>query len=389
MSDTPCDPRRRSGGRANWGALALLIGGVAAAGLATAWDPGPARSAGAQVWPAFVLVVGLILVGLVADDDGLFALAGYRLARLAKRGPCLFASATVLVAVVTAVLNLDTAVVFLTPVLVYAGRSRGGLEAPLAYCCLLVANASSLPLPGSNLTNLIVLGRLHVSGGRFLGHMWLAWIVSLVVTAGVIFLAERRQFALPGDVPAVAPQAIAGLGLGAVTAVSVLVIVLRSPAIPVAAVGVGAIAARLVTHRERSAKVFETLSVPILIGLFGTAVALGTLGRTWSGPASFMAHLGALATASVAAAATVLLNNLPAASLLAARSVAHPYALLVGLDIGPNLFVTGSLAWILWLRAARSAGLRPSIRHASVLGVCSVPVALVAAVLVLSITGSR
>ena len=89
-----------------------------------------------------------------------------------------------------------------------------------------------------------------------------------------------------------------------------------------------------------------------------------------------------------AALTSVLVNNLPAASLLAARQPPHPFALLIGLNVGPNLFVTGSLAWILWLRAARTAGGRPEIRRASVLGLVSVPLALTAAVGVLVLSGA-
>ena len=95
-------------------------------------DPSTARAATAQVWSPFVLVGGLILIGLVADEDGLFAALGHRLAALAPNGPVLFGGAPVLVAGVTAVLNLDTSVVFLTPVLVYAARSRGSGRDPAA-----------------------------------------------------------------------------------------------------------------------------------------------------------------------------------------------------------------------------------------------------------------
>jgi arsenical pump membrane protein len=132
----------------------------------------------------------------------------------------------------------------------------------------------------------------------------------------------------------------------------------------------------------------DILGVPVLIGLFGLAVALGTLGRSWSGPATLLSHLDAWGAAAVAAAASVLVNNLPAASLLAARRPDHPFALLIGLNVGPNLFVTGSLAWILWFRAARAAGGRPDVRRASLLGVFSVPLALTAAVGVLVLSGS-
>ena len=90
----------------------------------------------------------------------------------ALNGLVLFATAAATIAVVTApFLNLDTSVVFLTPVLVYATRSRGQGEVPLLVGCLLLSNAGSLLLPGSNLTNLIVLGHLHLSGGEFSSRM--------------------------------------------------------------------------------------------------------------------------------------------------------------------------------------------------------------------------
>ncbi len=110
------------------------------------------------------------------------------------------------------------------------------------------------------------------------------------------------------------------------------------------------------------------LGLPVLVGLFGVAVALGALGRAWSGPSSLLAHLGPWATAGVAAGTTVLVNNLPAASLLSARALSHPFSLLVGLNIGPNLFVTGSLAWVLWWRSARTVNAKPSLGGAARLG---------------------
>jgi arsenical pump membrane protein len=84
----------------------------------------------------------------------------------------------------------------------------------------------------------------------------------------------------------------------------------------------------------------------------------------------------------------VLVNNLPAASLLSARAPLHPFALLIGLNLGPNMFVSGSLAWLLWLRAARAVGARPSIARASRTGVIAAPLAMAAALGLLIVTGS-
>jgi arsenical pump membrane protein len=128
--------------------------------------------------------------------------------------------------------------------------------------------------------------------------------------------------------------------------------------------------------------------IPVLLALFGVAVALGTLGRTWSGPANLLGHLDVWGTAVVAAVSSVLVNNLPAASLLAARRPPHPFSLMIGLNLGPNLFVTGSLAWMLWLRAARSAGARPSLAKASRFGMIAVPLSMAAALGALILSGS-
>jgi arsenical pump membrane protein len=124
-----------------------------------------------------------------------------------------------------------------------------------------------------------------------------------------------------------------------------------------------------------------------LVGLLGVAIALGTLGRSWSGPATLLSHLDSWGTAVTAALTSVLVNNLPAASLLAARRPPMPFTLLVGLNVGPNLFATGSLAWVLWLRAARAAGGRVELKKAGLLGLASAPLAIAGAVGVLVAQG--
>jgi arsenical pump membrane protein len=63
----------------------------------------------------------------------------------------------------------------------------------------------------------------------------------------------------------------------------------------------------------------------------------------------------------IGALASVTINNLPAAVLLSARSVAHPRALLLGLNVGPNIAATGSLSAFLWWRAAQQVNAQPSL----------------------------
>ena len=92
-----------------------------------------------------------------------------------------------------------------------------------------------------------------------------------------------------------------------------------SAAAPVAAVGVVATVTRSYSSKGSTGRALGVLGFPVLVGLFGVAVALGTVGRIWSGPASLLSHLDSWDTAVVGALFSVVVNNLPAASLLAAR----------------------------------------------------------------------
>jgi arsenical pump membrane protein len=96
-----------------------------------------------QAWPPFLLVAGLLLIGTVAAADGLFEAIGTRLGRTPLGPRALLIALLGLVALVTAVLNLDTSVVFLTPVLVHAARRRGLDERPFLYGSVFMSNSAS------------------------------------------------------------------------------------------------------------------------------------------------------------------------------------------------------------------------------------------------------
>jgi len=371
----------------HWGAW-LAGAGIAGVVIALVACPRQAQGAASQTWTPFVLVSGLLLIGLVAEDDGLFHAVGSQLARAARPGASLFVGATLLIMVVTATLNLDTSVVFVTPVLIATARQRGSGERPLLYGSLLLANASSLFLPGSNLTNLIVLGHQPLSGGAFLALMWPAALSASAVTACVVGVWTRRDLTAPKAPAPPADRPALSLGVLAVVSAVILVVMLRSPAVPVLAVGAVAVVVRVAQRRIGAPRAWEALGAPVLVGLFGVTIGLGSLGRVWSGPATLLSHVGGAGAAIIAALCAVLCNNLPAASLLAARHPHHAAQLLVGLNLGPNLFVSGSLAWFLWLRVARTSGAQPSLRQASRFGAVVVPLSLAAALGALALHGS-
>lgn len=362
-------------GLAGWIALGA---GLPAMGAALVLDPHAVAAAAAQDWAPFVLVTGLLALGLVARDDGLFDAAGSLLSRGARGAGSLFVGAAILVALVTAVLNLDTAVAFLTPLVVVAARRRRTDDVPFLYLVVFLANGASLVLPGSNLTNLIVLGDVHQSGSAFASTMVLPWLASAgAVTVGVGMLWRRSLHAAGSRVTdRVEWRAGAGL-LGVATVVTAMLVLTSTWAAAVAAaVGAAAAAWSLAKRRTTISELRRTVSVPVLAGLFVLAVDLGTLGRVWDGPTRVLAHASFVVTAVVGALASVVVNNLPAASLLAARPLAHPHALLVGLDLGPNLAITGALSAVLWLQVSRTIGARPSLRRYTTAGAVIVPVSM-------------
>jgi arsenical pump membrane protein len=320
------------------------------------------REAAAQVWPPFVLVTGLLLIGLVVHRDGLFEQAGRALQGLPGPPVVLLLACLLLVTVVTAVLNLDTAVVFLTPVLLYAARGRGVDEEAFLYGAVYMANASSLYLPGSNLTNLLVLSHQPISGATFAARMLVVALTATLATMlGLLVLFRRKLRAGVRQRICRTHPGMLGLGLAGALVAAGFTLALRNPAIPVLAVGVLCTTVEMLRGRLEWRQVVRAVGPLVLCGLFLMSVALGVLARSWDGPAQLLDGAGQWGTTAIGAFTAISVNNLPAAVLLSAHPLAHPRALLIGLNVGPNFAATGSLSALLWLRAARQAGARPSL----------------------------
>jgi arsenical pump membrane protein len=150
---------------------------------------------------------------------------------------------------------------------------------------------------------------------------------------------------------------------------------LAAPALPVLLLGVAA----TVAARTTRTRILAAVDVRVLVFLFGLATVLGGLGRRWGGLDAFVDSLDRWRTSAFAALAAVGVNNLPAAVLLTPNPPLHGRALLIGLNIGPNLAVTGSLSALLWLRVARSLGAEPSVRTYSRIGIFLAPLTIAAA----------
>lgn len=321
-------------------------------------------------WSPFVLVAGLLLIGHVAAGEGLFRVVGSWCARVPGPGVALFLVTMMAVALVTAVLNLDTSVVFMTPVALHAARAKGADETAFLYGTIFMSNSASLLLLGSNLTNLLVFPRRGVLGSVFAQRMVLPWLVSVAVTMLVV-LVWRWRALREGTRPPSKTRASFNFGPGVVAAsfAVIAMLVFSAPAIWVFVAGAAAELYEMIAKRRIALRDVVMVLNPIVLALlFVVALAIGWFARYSTLTTQLLRHANTATTIAVSTLASLVINNLPAASLFAAHTVAHPFALLLGLDLGPNIAVSGALSSLLWLRIARQEQMKPSLLTFSVIG---------------------
>jgi arsenical pump membrane protein len=398
-------------------------------------------AAGVVTWPEAVAdarrlgpVVGFLACVLVlaklCDDDGLFRACGAWLARgsgagldgadgadgadragLAGRegrpaslGLRLLGRVFVVASVTTAVLSLDATVVLLTPVVLAAASQTGARARPHAYACGHLANSASLLLPVSNLTNLLAFAMSGLSFGLFAGLMALPWLAAI----GVEWVVLRRFFAadLAGTVPLAAPaRADRDADMPKMPVVTLVVLALTLGGFVVASAaganpawaalgGAAVLAVRALARRETTvAAIARSADAPFLLfvlalGVVVTAVVDNGLGRALRPVLPSGTSLPALlAIACLAAVLASVVNNLPAVLVLlplaAPSGAGAVLAVLLGVNIGPNLTYTGSLATLLWRRVLRSHGCDVSPGEFTRLGVLTVIPSLALCVLAL------
>ncbi|HTX55836.1 MAG TPA: SLC13 family permease [Candidatus Acidoferrales bacterium] len=331
----------------------------------------------AQAWSAvlrgsdvYAFLAGIMILAELARHEGLFDwLATHALRAAGGSQERLFALVYVVGCGVTALLSNDTTAVVLTPA-IGAALARTRTDAlPYLFACAFVANAASFSLPISNPANLVVFERelppLHLWLGAF-ALPSLGAIVATYLTLRALFRSTLRApltvHAQPSPLPAAAAISATAIGIAAVA-------LLVASALH-AEIGLTALAGSLmcliaVSVRERGAAAFVIRHVawqivPLVAGLFVIVEALdraGVIGLL----RAVLAH-GKILTAAVIAAAANLFNNLPVAlagGFALQSSPIHPtiaHTVLVAVDLGPNISVTGSLATMLWLIALRRNG---------------------------------
>ncbi|OBH65788.1 arsenic transporter [Mycobacterium intracellulare] len=346
-----------------------------------------------------VAFLGAVLVlAKLCDDEGLFEAAGAAIARGRVGSGTLLRRVFAIASGITAVLSLDAAVVLLTPVVLAAVRRQRTRVRPYAYATAHLANGASLLLPVSNLTNLLAFHTADISFTRFTLVMALPWL-GAVTTLYVIFrwfFAEDlrvqpnpEQLGAPPRPPVFVLAVVALTLAGFAVAQSVGV----APAW-VALCGAAVLAARSLRRRHTSvSEIVRSANVSFLVfvlalGVVVQAVMLGGMDRAMSAVLPSGSGLPALlAIAAIAAVLANVVNNLPATlvllPLVAPAGPVAVLAVLIGVNIGPNLTYVGSLSNLLWRRVLRQHDVDAGVGEYTRLGVCTVPASLAVAVLAL------
>jgi arsenical pump membrane protein len=369
------------------GAGALVALGALSAG--DAWD------AVGDLAPTAAFLAALLVLADGCRRAGLFEALGSWLAAGSRGSPSrLLALVFAVAAGVTAVLSLDATVLLLTPVVLATALRLRATPRPHVYASAHLANSASLLLPVSNLTNLLAFHATGLSFARFAALMAAPW-------AGVIaveWVALRRMFRADLRRPAQAADArrpaLPRVAL-VVLALTLLGFCLSSLARiePLWVAVTGAVVLSL-WLRTRPADVVRAASPEFVAFVLGLGVIVAAAARHGLGDAvdalmpSGDALPALLAAAALAALLANLVNNLPATLLLvpvaaAAGGEGTVLAVLVGVNVGPNLTWTGSLATLLWRRVLHAEDEQPPLSEFLRLGLLTVPAGIAVAVVLL------
>ncbi len=348
----------------------------------------------------YFFLVGMMLLSEAARKEGLFDWVAATAAIHAKGSTSrLFLLVYLTGVVTTTFLSNDATAVVLTPAVFAAARKSKAEALPLLLACALIANAASFVLPISNPANLVLYGGQLPPLGRWFGSFALPSVASIVVTYFMLRWLERERLAGACEcdverdpLSTGGKAALAGIGATAIllAMASALNLQLGLPTCLAGAattLGVCAFAKRSPIALARSV---SWGVLPLVAGLFVLVEALdrtGVIGHVAEALRASADHpvRGAAMAGTILAFVSNLMNNLPA-GLVASTAVAQAHSprlvvdsLLIGVDLGPNLSITGSLATILWLQAIRREGENVGFWRFFKVGAVTMPPALAAA----------
>jgi arsenical pump membrane protein len=353
---------------------------------------GRAAAKGADV---YLFLAGMMLLSELARDHGVFDWLSSVAVRSAKGSYSrLFLLVYAVGTVVTAVMSNDATAVVLTPAILVAVRKAKVEPLPYLFVCAFTANAASFVLPISNPANLVVFHNQMPPLGRWLLWFGVPSILSIVATFGVMRWIFRNQLrgAIEGPIENHLLNHHGKLALGGLAATALVLLAASALnwdlGLPTFVTAIAVTAAVSLTARRNPVPLVGEISWGTLVLVAGLFVmvdvveTIGALQLTQSGLAwaeTFAPWAGALIVGFVVGFANNLVNNLPL-GLIAGSTLQATHAqgliasaVLIGVDLGPNLSITGSLATILWLIALRREKLDVSFWSFLKVGLVAMP----------------
>lgn len=371
-----------------------LIAAIAGTIILLVADSGEAATLVRRLAPIFVFVIGMSVVVNIASQVGVFDAVTRALERIAPASPAkrrhtLWAGLVLTSIVVTVFFSLDTTAILLTPLAVTVAKRHGLNLMAISIAVVWIANIASLPLPVSNLTNLLALsGDGFPSGTEYMRQALIPSLAAIVVAVSASLIVYIRS-SPPQDTPQNTTQTRVSpdpLLIAALITLGFLLPALASP-IPywisstVAAVALFTISA----FKRRELISFALIPWPSLLlatALSTIATAANTLGGeefvNWLLQGAEHSSTGVFAVTAAGALSGNVINNIPAfLALEPAVTTSTGYlALLIGVNAGPLLTPWASLATLLWHDQLVRAGVRFPWRIYMVMGLCLVPFAI-------------
>lgn len=337
--------------------------------------PGAAWAAAARGFDVYLFLIGVMLLATLARRHEVFAWLA-KAALRASRGSKgrLFLLLYGIGVGITALLSNDTAAVVLTPAVIAVLGRTDAPKMPYLYACAFVASAASFLLPIGNPANLVVFGGQLPPLHAWIASFGPAGVAAVLATFFMLRFALRGPlrgtFLVVGADPHLSPAgkvAASAVGLAAIALIAVNA--LGGPIGLTAAVA-GALAVLISSLRDGRGPAWIARNVswgilPLVAGLFVVVSGLGATGPLALGASGLRAlttlpdGIARLGIAAAVTAACSVFNNLPVAlfsdSAIRVSGIAAPFAhvVLVAVDLGPNLLVTGSLATLLWIITLR------------------------------------
>lgn len=327
----------------------------------------------------YLFLTGMMLLAEVAREEKLFDwLAAMAVSFSKGSSHKLFLLIYVVGIITTVFLSNDATAVVLTPAVLAAAKTAR-VEKPLPYLliCAFIANAASFVLPISNPANLVIYGNHMPPLLLWLRQYAIPSLLSIAITYIALFYTQRKTLQSNIEASISAPALSAGgklVGYGILASALVLIVCSAfdiALGLPTAITGIIIFTMVTIRSRVNPIKVLSQISwavLPLVVGLFVIVEGLQktsalSAAKNWLQQSAHKS-VGATAWKSGIGIALIsnIMNNLPSGLIAgnAVQAASVPAlvqrAVLIGVDLGPNLSVTGSLATILWLVVLRREG---------------------------------